>query len=61
MMQAAAHVAGLIAYLIALDGNISPSAMKTKLQTLAVKNILSGVRESPTPIDPMLPLSFRHY
>jgi len=32
--MATPHVAGLIAYLIRLQGNISPAAMSTKLKTL---------------------------
>ncbi|PFH47212.1 hypothetical protein AMATHDRAFT_152700 [Amanita thiersii Skay4041] len=38
--MATPHIAGLVAYFIALDGNISPAAMTTKIQTLAVKGIL---------------------
>ena len=43
--MAAPHVAGLIAYLIARDGNIAPAAMQTKLQGLAKKNALKDIRE----------------
>jgi cerevisin len=44
--MAAAHVAGLIAYLISLDGNTTPGTMVTKLQTLARRNALIGIRTS---------------
>ncbi|KAF9473509.1 serine protease [Pholiota conissans] len=41
--MATPHVAGLIAYLIGLQGNTTPAAMSTKLKSLAVKNALSGL------------------
>ncbi|PFH47216.1 hypothetical protein AMATHDRAFT_6996 [Amanita thiersii Skay4041] len=41
--MATPHVAGLVAYLIALQGNISPAAMSTKIQSLAVKGVLSSI------------------
>ena len=43
--MATPHVAGLVAYLISKDGNISPAAMTTKIKNLSVKNVLTGVRE----------------
>ncbi|KAF8177421.1 peptidase S8/S53 domain-containing protein [Pholiota molesta] len=42
--MAAAHVAGLIAGLISLEGNTTPAAMATKLQALARRNALVGIR-----------------
>jgi cerevisin len=44
--MAAAHVAGLIANLISLEGNTTPAAMATKLQALARRNALVGIRTS---------------
>ncbi|KAH9485655.1 Alkaline serine protease [Psilocybe cubensis] len=41
--MATPHVAGLVAYLIAKDGNVSPAAMATKLQSLAVKGVLTSI------------------
>ncbi|KAF8996963.1 serine protease [Cyathus striatus] len=41
--MATPHVAGLIAYLIARDGNVSPADMSTKLQSLSLKGVLSGI------------------
>ena len=43
--QATPHVAGLIAYLIGRDGNATPAAITTKLQSLSTKGALSGIRE----------------
>ncbi|KAF8639361.1 hypothetical protein AX17_001550 [Amanita inopinata Kibby_2008] len=37
------HISGLIAYFIARDGNLSPSAMTSKLQSLAVSGALTGI------------------
>ncbi|PPQ92426.1 hypothetical protein CVT25_008647 [Psilocybe cyanescens] len=42
-MLATPHVAGLVAYLISKDGNVSPAAMATKLQSLAVKGVLTSI------------------
>ena len=47
--MATPHIAGLIAYLICLQGNISPAAMSTKLKTLSLKGVLSGIRELISP------------
>ncbi|KAJ3525706.1 hypothetical protein NMY22_g10463 [Coprinellus aureogranulatus] len=41
--MATPHVAGVVAYLIAKDGNISPAAMETKIKNLATKNAISGI------------------
>jgi len=43
--MATPHVAGLIAYLISAEGNISTGQMSAKLQRLAKKDVLSGIRE----------------
>lgn len=34
-----------MAYLIARNGNVSPAAMSTNLKNMAVKNIITGLRE----------------
>lgn len=44
--MATPHVAGVVAYLIAKDGNISPAAMETKIKNLSTKNAISGIRQS---------------
>ncbi|KAJ3525701.1 hypothetical protein NMY22_g10464 [Coprinellus aureogranulatus] len=41
--MATPHVAGVVAYLISKDGNASPAAIASKLQSLATKNALSGI------------------
>ncbi|KAG6820078.1 hypothetical protein H0H93_005606 [Arthromyces matolae] len=41
--MAAAHVSGLIASLISLDGNISPADMKEKLKGLAIHGAISNI------------------
>ncbi|KAF8992119.1 serine protease [Cyathus striatus] len=41
--MATPHIAGLIAYLISKDGNVTPAAMSTKIQSLAVKNALTSI------------------
>ncbi|KDR82015.1 hypothetical protein GALMADRAFT_152808 [Galerina marginata CBS 339.88] len=41
--MAAPQVAGIIAYLIGDQGNISPAAMSSKLSTLSLKNVLSDI------------------
>lgn len=43
--MASPHVAGLVAYLLAAEGNISPDAMIKKVQDYALKDKLSGIRE----------------
>ena len=44
--MAAPHISGLIAYLIARDGNTTPSAMIDKIQSAAQKGILADIRVS---------------
>ncbi|KAF9562998.1 serine protease [Agrocybe pediades] len=44
--MATPHVAGLVAYLIGKDGNVSPAAMASKLVSLSVKNALTGIRNT---------------
>lgn len=44
--MATPHVAGVVAYLISKDGNVSPAAMETKIKNLATKNAISGIRTS---------------
>ncbi|KAF5349212.1 hypothetical protein D9756_009504 [Leucocoprinus leucothites] len=41
--MATPHVAGLIAYLISVRGNMSPAAMTSLLQSLSLKGVISGV------------------
>ncbi|TFK41179.1 serine protease [Crucibulum laeve] len=41
--MATPHIAGLIAYLISKDGNVTPAAMSTKIKNLSVKSILTGI------------------
>ncbi|KAF8662094.1 hypothetical protein AX16_001204 [Volvariella volvacea WC 439] len=41
--MATPHVAGLSAYLISKDGNLSPAALSTKIQSLAVKGVLTNI------------------
>ena len=43
--MATPHIAGLIAYLIRLQGNITPAAMSTKLKSLSLKGVLTGIRQ----------------
>ncbi|KAF8988811.1 peptidase S8/S53 domain-containing protein [Cyathus striatus] len=42
--MATPHIAGLIAYLISKDSNVTPAAMSTKIQSLTVKNALTSIR-----------------
>ncbi|KAG8733662.1 subtilisin-like serine protease [Ceratobasidium sp. 423] len=44
--MAAPHVAGLVAYLIGLEGPRTPPEMKTRVQALARADILSAIRKS---------------
>lgn len=44
--MATPHVAGVVAYLIGKDGNISPAAMEAKIKSLATKGVLTGVPSS---------------
>ncbi|TEB17269.1 serine protease [Coprinellus micaceus] len=41
--MAAAHVAGLVAYLIGLEGNTTPAAMSDKIKDYGLPNVLSGI------------------
>ncbi|KAJ3508472.1 hypothetical protein NLJ89_g5739 [Agrocybe chaxingu] len=41
--MASPHVAGLVAYFVKKDGNITPAAMRTKIQNLAIRNAISGI------------------
>ena len=43
--MASPHVAGLVAYLIKLQGNISPHAMQANLKELGAKDALSDIRK----------------
>ena len=43
--KATPHVAGLVAYLIGLSGNLTPAAMSAKIQSLSVKGVLTGIRK----------------
>lgn len=44
--MAAAHIAGLVAYLITLQGNVSPAKMLAKLTALSTKDALTDLRAS---------------
>ncbi|XP_006464052.1 serine proteinase [Agaricus bisporus var. bisporus H97] len=41
--MATPHIAGLVAYLISLQGNVSPAAMSTKIKSLSLKGVISGI------------------
>ncbi|KAH6910918.1 serine protease [Coprinopsis sp. MPI-PUGE-AT-0042] len=41
--MATPHVAGLVAYLIAKDGNLSPAAMETKIKNLSATGYITGL------------------
>lgn len=41
--MATPHVAGLAAYLLSLEGNMAPSALAARIQTLSQKNKIAGV------------------
>ncbi|PPQ63335.1 hypothetical protein CVT24_006708 [Panaeolus cyanescens] len=41
--MAAPHIAGLVAYLIGKDGNVSPAAMETKIKSLSTKSALTSI------------------
>ncbi|RXW25686.1 hypothetical protein EST38_g147 [Candolleomyces aberdarensis] len=41
--MATPHVAGLVAYIISKDGNLSPAAMETKVKALSVGGVLTGI------------------
>lgn len=48
LLQATPHIAGLVAYLIGLNGNVSPATMSANIKSLALSGVLSGIRTSPT-------------
>lgn len=41
--MSSAHVAGLAAYLMSLDGSMSPSAMSSKIKSLATSGDVTGI------------------
>jgi subtilisin family serine protease len=41
--MATPHVAGLAAYILALEGKKSPAALSARIQALAIKNVVTGV------------------
>lgn len=41
--MAAAHVAGVVAYLIGREGNVSPAAMEAKIRARALNGVLTGI------------------
>ena len=43
--MATPHISGLIAYLLARDGNVSPAALQAKIKRLAKKNALGDIRK----------------
>ena len=43
--MATPHITGLIAYLLKAEGPRTPDAMSKRLQELALKDVLTGVRE----------------
>jgi len=43
--QATAHVAGVAAYFLSLYPSLTPAVIRTGIDNLATKNILSGVPE----------------
>ncbi|TFK17636.1 serine proteinase [Coprinopsis marcescibilis] len=43
LYQASSVVAGIVAYLISKDGNVSPAVMKEKLVRLGAKGVISGI------------------
>jgi subtilisin family serine protease len=41
--MASPHIAGLGAYLLSLEGKVSPAALCTRIQTLSTKNVITGL------------------
>ncbi|KAH6908940.1 serine protease [Coprinopsis sp. MPI-PUGE-AT-0042] len=41
--MAAAHVAGVVAYLLGLEGNVSPAAMQAKVRARALSGVLTSI------------------
>lgn len=51
--QACPHVSGIIACLIAKNGNLTPSAMSQVIRDLSLKDVLSNIRKSEAlPVHP---------
>ena len=44
--MATPHVAGLLAYLISVNGNSSPASLTSTLKGLGQSGVLTGIRES---------------
>jgi cerevisin len=42
--MATPHIAGLVAYLISVNGNASPASISSQIQSLSTKSALSGIR-----------------
>lgn len=51
--MATPHVAGLVAYLLSVNGNVSPATMQSNIKSLSTKNALTGIREC-LPLRPVL-------
>lgn len=58
--MATPHISGLIAYLIAKDGNLSPADMTTKLQSLTLKDLLLDIRELRIPCSLISSAKYTH-
>jgi cerevisin len=41
--MATPHVAGLVAYLISVEGNVTPAEMTAKIQDKSVKDVLTSI------------------
>ena len=41
LFQATPHVAGLVAYLISVQGNMTPAAMAQKIKDMSLKSIIN--------------------
>ena len=46
--QACAHVAGIAAYLLSRDRNMTPAAVKTRIKSLATPNVIGNVPDGTT-------------
>jgi subtilisin family serine protease len=42
--MATPHVAGLAAYILGLEGKVTPAALSSRLTTLSTKNKITGLR-----------------
>jgi len=49
--MATPHIAGLIAYLISKEGNVSPADMEAKLKSYSLKGALTSIRKSLLKLD----------